>query len=141
MAIMNMKKRWLLTWGPVVGYCLLIFALSAQTTLTAPDGSDKVAHVVEYSVLGLLWARATRATWTTWTWQAVLISTIFFAGMYGASDEWHQFYVPGRFSEIADALADLCGGTVGGISYLSWLWLTGKSERSDLSARRGLADS
>jgi len=123
---MDMKTRWLLTWGPVVGYCLLIFALSSQTTLTAPGGSDKVAHVVEYSVLGFLWARATRATWSAWTWHAVLISTIFFTGMFGASDEVYQFYVPGRFSAVPDALADLCGGTLGGILYLRWVWALGK---------------
>lgn len=124
---MEMKTRWLLTWGLVVGYCLLIFAVSAQTTLTAPGGSDKVAHMVEYSVLGFLWARAARATWSTWTWRAVLISTSVFTGIYGACDEVHQFYVPGRFSSVYDALADICGGTLGGISYLSWLWTMGKN--------------
>ena len=123
---MDMKTRWLLTWGPVVGYCLLIFAGSAQTTLTAPGGSDKVAHFIEYSVLGLLWARAARATWVTWTWRAVFISTIVFTGMYGVSDEMHQFYVPGRLSAVSDALADLCGGTLGGIIYLRWVWALGR---------------
>ncbi len=123
---MEMKTRWLLTWGLVVGYCLLIFAVSAQTTLTAPGGSDKVAHMVEYSVLGFLWARAARATWSTWTWRAVLISTIIFTGMYGAGDELHQSYVPGRFSAVSDVVADLCGGTLGGIIYLRWIMAYGK---------------
>lgn len=109
-----MKSKWLLTWGPVVGYCLLIFAGSAQTTLTAPEGGDKVAHLVEYCMLGVLWARAASATWTTWTWRALLISTIIFTGIYGVGDEMHQYYVPGRFSAVSDVLADLCGGTLGG---------------------------
>jgi VanZ family protein len=80
-----------------------------------------MAHVVEYSVLGFLWARAARATWSTWTWRAVLISTSVFTGMYGACDEIHQFYVPGRFSAVPDALADFCGGTLGGIIYVRWV--------------------
>lgn len=121
-----MKGGWFLTWGPVVGYCFLIFFLSAQTTVTAPAGGDKLVHAVEYSVLGWLWAHAARTTWHAWTWHAVLLSTIFFTGMYGASDEWHQLYVPERFGDVSDALADLCGGTLGGISYLSWLWFTDK---------------
>jgi hypothetical protein len=34
-------------------------------------------------------------------------------------------YVPGRFSDWRDALADVCGGTVGGLGYLCALrWLT-----------------
>lgn len=122
----DMKTKWLLIWGPVVGYCLLIFAGSAQITLTAPGGSDKIAHVVECSVLGFLWARAARATWATWTWRAVFISTIIFTGMYGASDELHQSYVPGRFSAVSDTVADLCGGTLGGIIYLRWMSAYGR---------------
>lgn len=125
---MDMKTRWLPTWGPVVGYCLLIFALSAQTTLTAPGGSDKVAHLIEYSVLGWLWARAAGNTWSVWSPWGLLLSTLLFTGIAGASDELHQFYVPGRFSAVSDAFADLCGGALGGISYLIWLWARDKEQ-------------
>jgi VanZ family protein len=121
-----MKIRWFSTWGPVVGYCFLIFFLSSQTTVVAPTGGDKVVHVVEYGILGWLWTHAARTTWSAWTWRIVLLSTILFTGMYGASDEWHQFYVPGRFSDVSDALADVCGGTLGGISYFTWWWSHGK---------------
>ena len=116
-----MKPRWLPTWGPVVGYYLLIFVLSSQTILTAPGASDKVAHLIEYSVLGWLWVRAAGKTWSVWSPWGLLLSTLLFTGIAGASDEWHQAYVPGRFSTVSDAVADLCGGTLGGIGYLSWL--------------------
>ena len=121
-----MQKGWVLTWGPVVGYCLLIFFLSTQTTVTAPVGGDKLVHAGEYGVLGWLWARAAHKTWSAWSLQVLLLSTVLFTSAYGASDEWHQLYVPGRFGDVSDALADLCGGTLGGISYLVWLWFTGK---------------
>jgi len=124
--VVAMKRGWFLTWGPVVGYCLLIFFLSIQTTMIAPAGGDKVLHVFEYSVLGWLWARAARTTWFTWTRRGVLLSTIFFTGIYGASDEWHQLYVPGRFGTVSDVIADVCGGALGGISYLVWWWSNGK---------------
>ena len=48
----------------------------------------------------------------------MLASTILFTGLYGVTDEWHQLYVPGRFADWHDALADLCGGTLGGMGYL-----------------------
>jgi hypothetical protein len=109
-------------WGPVVGYCALIFLVSAQSDLSLPafagSDSDKVAHGLEYGVLGILWARAAKATWPHWAFLLVLASTSLFIGLYGVTDEWHQFYVPGRFADGHDALADLCGGTLGGMGYL-----------------------
>ena len=112
---------WLLwLWGPVVGYGAIIFLGSAQSDLSLPafPSSDKVAHVLEYGVLGILWARAAKASWPRWTFPLVLASISLFTGLYGVTDEWHQLYVPGRFSDWHDALADLCGGTIGGMGYL-----------------------
>jgi hypothetical protein len=109
-------------WGPVVGYCALIFLMSAQSDLSLPalagSESDKVAHVLEFGVLGILWARAAKAHWPHWTCLLVLVSIGLFTGLYGVMDELHQLYVPGRFSDWHDALADLCGGTLGGMGYL-----------------------
>lgn len=112
------RKLWL--WAPVVGYCALIFMVSAQQDLSPPQfpSSDKVAHVLEYGVLGILWARAATRSWPHWTFRLLLLSTLLFTGLYGAADEWHQFYVPGRSSDWQDVLADVCGGTLGGTLYL-----------------------
>jgi len=112
--------RFLWLWGPVVGYCALIFMVSAQQDLSPPDfpSSDKVAHFLEYGVLGLLWARAATASWPYWTFRLLLVSTMLFTGLYGVTDEWHQLYVPGRFSDWHDAFADICGGTLGGLIYV-----------------------
>jgi VanZ family protein len=53
---------------------------------------------------------------------SVFLSTVVFTGAYGLSDEWHQMYVPGRSVSLLDALADVCGGTLGGASFRLWLW-------------------
>ena len=108
------------SWAPVVGYSVLIFSVSAQQDLSPPKfpSSDKVAHVLEYGMLGLLWARAATRSWPHWTFRLLLISTIFFTGLYGFTDEWHQLYVPGRSSDWQDVLADACGGMIGGTGYL-----------------------
>jgi VanZ family protein len=96
--------------------------VSAQSDLSLPafpgSNSDKVAHVLEYGVLGILWARAVKASWPHWTFLLVLASISLFTGLYGVIDEWHQLYVPGRFSDWHDTFADLCGGTLGSMGYL-----------------------
>jgi VanZ family protein len=135
-------------WGPVVGYCALIFLVSAQSDLSLPtfpsSDSDKVAHVLEYGVLGILWARAVKASWPHWTFLLVLASIGLFTGLYGVMDEWHQLYVPGRFSDWHDALADLCGGTLVGMGYLIGVqvlrWRT-MMHSTSMDQGRGLSSS
>ena len=118
--------HWLTTWSYVIAWCAVIFILSAQSNLQLPDSlpasSDKVAHFWLYGVLGWLWARAVRAGHPGWTAAAVVLSAVAFTGLYGLSDEWHQVYVPGRCADLYDALADVCGGTVGGAAFVLWLW-------------------
>ncbi|MGE0823635.1 MAG: VanZ family protein [Candidatus Binatia bacterium] len=122
------SRGWL--WIPVLGYCAFIFLFSARSDLSPPrfPSSDKVAHMLEYSVLGFLWARAAKTSWPHWTPLLLLVSTCLFTGLYGASDEWHQSYVPGRFSDWRDAVADVCGGTLGGALYLFCLSFRNRSQ-------------
>lgn len=118
------RKRRLLAWGSVAGYCALVFFFSSQSDLAVPELFsllDKLVHLLEYVGLGWLWARAARIEWPGWTTWAVVLSTLAVAVAYGASDEWHQLYVPGRFAEFYDVVADAGGGTLGGIGYLLWL--------------------
>lgn len=109
-------------WGLVWAYCALIFFLSSLPDLTPPEQlpNDKVAHFLEYSGLGWLWARAVRTSRPGWPVLTVLLSALAFTSCYGVSDEWHQYYVPGRFASSSDALADTCGGVLGGWAYIWW---------------------
>jgi VanZ family protein len=50
------------------------------------------------------------------------------ASFYGATDEIHQFYVPGRTMEVYDWIADTLGGLLG--SQACRLWLKRFSGRS-----------
>lgn len=123
--VINSGRHWLSTWGSVIAWCVLLFVLSAQPHLPLPEEireSDKMAHVLAYGVLGWLWARAVSTSWPTWPTLVVFLSAVVFTGAYGLSDEWHQMYVPGRFVSLLDALADICGGALGGASFQLWLW-------------------
>lgn len=96
----------------MVAYCGLIFFLSAQSRFDfAPPGLwsfDKVIHMAEYGVLAALLLRAT---------QKARLSLLI-AGLYGVSDEVHQYFVPGRSASPYDAIADVVGaGIVCGLWY------------------------
>jgi VanZ family protein len=121
---------WLRYWGPVCGYAGLIFLLSSQShpeeDLPSFVGlfSDKLLHLIEYSVLGGLCYRALR--WgTNESWgRAALPLAVLFASVYGISDEVHQSFVPFRESSWLDWAADTIGAAVGAgvMSRLAGLW-------------------
>jgi len=115
--------RQLLAWFAVMSYCGLLYYLSDQPSLHLPQvmpSSDTVAHVAAYAVLGWLWTVALRQTWEECSSLAVLLFTFLFTLGYGLSDEWHQSFVPGRVSSMADVIADVIGGGLGAGIFFLW---------------------
>ena len=99
-------------WLPVVVYLGIVQLLGIQPDLQVPllfPNVDKAVHVLEYLGVGVLLARAIRATFTP----AVPIRTALFAVLVGfclgAADETIQSFVPGRMSSVNDLLADVTG--------------------------------
>ena len=92
----------------------IVAASSIQNLDELPGGvSDKTAHFWSYFVLGVLVLRGTsRATWRGVTIGAAVLAWIICAA-FGACDEWHQFYVPGREADVVDWLADTSGAAAG----------------------------
>jgi VanZ family protein len=41
--------------------------------------------------------------------------------LYGASDEWHQSFVPGRYPAVSDWLADAAGIVIGYMALYWWI--------------------
>ncbi|MGH8500091.1 MAG: VanZ family protein, partial [Methylococcales bacterium] len=82
--------------GILAIYCALIFYLSAQTHLPITRFftlQDKVIHFGAYALLGLL---AWRSFGHFVQKRSVLaLCCVAFCGLYGLSDEVHQFFVPG----------------------------------------------
>lgn len=80
-------------------------------------GIDKVAH---FGVFGLLatvvlrmpavWRRVGRRGW-------IAVAAV---SLFGATDEWHQSFTPGRSVELADWIADTAGAALAVLLYLHW---------------------
>ncbi len=119
----------MLRWGPVAAYILLILAVSSVPHLTTPgfNGSDKIAHLGEYSILGFLVSRALGARGAG-RW----IAAIAIAAVVGACDETYQLTVPGRFSSRFDWMADVAGGIAGAAA-----WIVLARVRARRAARAG----
>src|SRR5512138_3909734 len=73
--------------------------------------ADKVVHAGVYALLAGLVGRwragAGRAGWAAF-WLALLA-----ASLYGAADEWHQSFIPGRDPDPLDWAADSAGAVLG----------------------------
>ena len=108
--------RRLRPWLPALAWATLIFALSARPTLPVDLdlGLDKVAHFLAYAILGALLAHGQSRTGMSPATACVL------GAAYGASDEWHQSFVPGRSTDPADWVADTAG-VVAGVTLYHWM--------------------
>ena len=98
-------------WIPVVAYAAFLFYLSSQSSLNVPSFtlSDKMYHVGAYAIFGFLIARAVGKKY--------LLVAFLGATLYGFSDEFHQWFVPGRSAEFFDLVADAIGGFLGGVVF------------------------
>ena len=101
-------------WGPAAAWVGLVTVLSHQSRPPVPlHIPDWVIHGAEFGVLALLLCRAVwhaghRATPAT---AALVIGA---CALFGALDELHQGFVPGRDMSLKDGLADAAGAAVAG---------------------------
>lgn len=98
---------------PIIIYCTIIFYYSSQPTINGPIGTliinDKIKHAIAYLILSILIFRATQKT--KYKKYSYLISIIF-STLYGISDEFHQYFVPGRMMSIYDIFANFLGSVL-----------------------------
>lgn len=115
-------RRLLRRWGPALAWAAVIFTLSSISKLPAPPAAftDKHAHFAAYGLLAALivWGftdgAPARTSWRTAAAAAVL------ATLYGATDEWHQSFVPGRETSAADLAADALGALLAAGALWAW---------------------
>jgi VanZ family protein len=104
--------------SPVIFWAMVLFIFSSIPN--PPDiklfiaRDDLVKHAIVYSIFGFFIARAFYHQTRYSVLRANLFSFTFLLGMlYAISDEFHQYFVPGRSTQISDAVADCVGITIG----------------------------
>jgi len=110
-------------WLPAILWAGTIFFLSAQSSLppiapTVPN-FDKVEHSGAYGLLGILVIDAVRRSSKLTLPKTVLVA-ILITSAYGASDEFHQRFVPNRSCDVWDWTADTIGGILGVAVYAAY---------------------
>ena len=106
--------RRVLLWGPCLVYMALIFHFSSESDpmpVVTTHVWDKLLHLTEYGGLGLLFVRALCGEGAGVA-TAIVLAVVLASG-YGASDEYHQSFVPLRDSDVHDWIADTLGAGVG----------------------------
>jgi VanZ family protein len=100
-----------------------IFFASSHSAVAAPGihNFDKIAHFSVYGLLATLLVRLGHGP-------RAIAFALLLTSLYGASDEWHQSYVPGRSSEVADWCADTLGGALAIALYAGWPWYRARLE-------------
>ena len=101
-------------WLPVIGYICVIFSLSSIHGNRIPSffpNMDKIEHLMEYSLFGLLVGRAIRFTFTRGSAFALTLGAVALGAAVGLLDEIYQGFVPGRQSDPLDWLTDLAAVT------------------------------
>ncbi len=54
---------------------------------------------------------------TSLTHRQILLLSTFFCAVFAALDEWHQYYVPGRYASPVDVLIDTAGSLLGAAAF------------------------
>ncbi len=121
---------------PVILWMAVIFVSSSLPQDVFPKVNSwiwaKLVHLVYFGVLALLVQRAllSQEKYRLLLKYVQLIS-IFFAVFYGASDEIHQLFTPGRHAQITDVLIDGFGASLFILGSIAYRTLVPKLARTD----------
>lgn len=109
-------RRWLppLIWAGVI---LLGTSLPQEVVPVQTSGIDKVLHFAIYTVFAFLLARQLAFDHSL---ARAAILTLVIVAAFAAADEWHQRFIPGRFPELADWIADCLGAALGSLLAVFW---------------------
>lgn len=113
---------------PAILIALTIWLLSSLPAVPLPGtpGADKIAHFFAYAALGASCALALSCTALEKRRLALFLFGTLLSALYGAVDEYHQYFVPGRDASLLDWLADL-GGSLTGSALMAFAFLRGRS--------------
>ncbi len=111
-----------LDFGLWLGFMGLIYFMSSRPAVESVmffPHIDKVYHFGAYGLMAALGCRAfshlfSQSFWVIWCGAMA-------ASLFGITDEFHQFFVPGRSSSVGDIFADVSGAWCGALLWQLWL--------------------
>jgi VanZ family protein len=94
----------------------------------------KSAHFIEYFIFSLLLLRGIRGNRREWRigWALAAVGV---AAIYAATDEFHQWFVPGRFASLRDVLLDASGAVAAQV--IAWLFSLRGRDFENATVRAG----
>lgn len=110
-------------YGAPIVWMIFIFILSSRNnfpghlTTIQYQYISSLVHIFLYIILTFLIANALMTGKVKF--KHALFNALIIAMVYGALDEWHQAFVPGREARLSDWLLDMVGCLVAG--NLFWL--------------------
>jgi hypothetical protein len=114
-------------WFRVVPVTLvmgIIFILSHQPggsfSLPKISNIDKFLHCLLYAVLGLAALLALPPRFRHQRPILASAAVVLFCLFYGITDEFHQFFIPGRSCDVFDVIADASGGVLAAVCGWGW---------------------
>ncbi len=106
-----MKKRLRALFFPLA-FIAVIFFLSGTNPKLPKEisfvGIDKVIHFFVFGIMAVAWARVRIGK----TLLQQMIVAVLIVSLYGAADEYHQSFTPGRSVDFYDWIADTSGAVV-----------------------------
>jgi len=123
---MVMLKKKFLPWLPAVLMMAVIFGFSSTPSIELPNFGlwdvlvKKGGHMLGYGLLALAYWAGLRFEKRR-GWLALLLAVF-----YAITDEFHQFFVPGRHPSVVDVLVFDGGGAAIALG-LVYLWRAKKS--------------
>jgi len=107
--------------APAILVMIALFTLSTlpgnDPLLNSFNFSDKIEHFIAYFVLGVTFCMwIPNKKWLAKPFACGLF-IVFLCTLFGASDEYHQSFVPGRSCDIYDLATDFAGGIVAVLVY------------------------
>ena len=121
----NQKMKRILRKIPAIFVMITLFMLSTlpgnDPFLNLVHFSDKIKHFIAYFILGItfcIWIPNKNWFAKPLTYSILVVSL---CTLFGASDEYHQTFVPGRSGNLYDLVADFAGGIVAVLAYFSFI--------------------
>ena len=130
----NSRIKWFFVYHlPAVAYATVIILMSSIPNLKAPEFRflifDKLAHFAEYAIFAFLTFRSfSHISRRIARGRAFLLSALFLS-LFALLDELHQYFVPGRYSDVYDLIGDILGALV----VLAYLWMRPQRAKKTMS--------